>query len=55
MRAEDRALCVRGFAISAARPVLARLNERRGDYETENNTTGRVYWSGRSGSIFPMK
>lgn len=29
MRAQDRALCVRGFAISAARPVLARLNERR--------------------------
>ena len=24
-------------------------------YETENNTAGRVYWSGRSGRIFPMK
>lgn len=32
MRAEERALCVRGFAISAARPVLARIDGRRGRF-----------------------
>lgn len=32
MKGKDRALCVSEFAISAARPVLARLNELRGDF-----------------------